>query len=117
MTKKVVFISLPMSGLSDEVIKSNIEAAKAVYLSITKLDISQVAFVTNFNCSEPDDTVDPYRRPIWYLGVALKRISKCDEVFFWFGWQKARGCQVEHDVCVQYNIPIIAVDAIGWTNI
>lgn len=111
MKKKVVFISLPMSGLSDECVKANIEAAKTAYLTITKLDITQVAFVHNLGCTVIGHSeMDQNHLAIFYLSEALKRLAECDEAFFWFGWMKARGCQVEHDVCIQYGIPLIAVD-------
>lgn len=107
--KKVVFISLPISGFSDEHVRANIEAAKTAYLTIEKLDITQVAFVDNLDAGclgKPDDL---NQEGVWYLGHALQKLAACDEAFFWFGWIDARGCQVEHDVCIQYNIPFISV--------
>ena len=115
MYKRVVFISLPMSGLPDELVRSNIELAKEAYLAITKLDITHVAFVDNLNCPDPNDewpdTVG--RDHVWYLGHALEKLSKCDEAFFWLGWKKARGCMIEHEVCTMHNIPRISVEMEG----
>lgn len=114
MKKKVVFISLPMNGVSDDIIKDNIEQAKAAYLAVTKNDIHDVAFVHNHDCTVIGHSeMDQNHLAIWYLSEALKRLAECDEAFFWFGWRKARGCQIEHDVCVQYGISLTAVDTVG----
>ena len=111
MKKKVVFISLPMSGFSDKYVKASIEIAKAAYLTITKLDITQVAFVHNHDCTMIGHSeMDQNHLAIWYLGEALKRLAECDEAFFWLGWREARGCQIEHDVCIRYGIPLVAID-------
>lgn len=108
MKKKVVFISLPMNGISDDVIKANIEKAKEAYLAITKNDIHDVAFVNNMDASDlAHEKMDSERLRVWYLGNALQKLATCDEAFFCFGWRRSRGCQVEHDVCVRYGIPLV----------
>ncbi len=107
---RVVFISLPMSGIEDEQVKENIEHAKGAYLSITKEDISDITFITNLNGEEAPDDLEFDRKCIWYLGRALQTLTKCDEAFFWLGWRNARGCIVEHEVCTMYHIPIVSVE-------
>lgn len=116
MNKKVVFISLPMSGIPDDIVRASIEQAKGVYLSITNLDISQVVFVDTMNNPDPPEYVKDDQKGVWYLGHSLTHLAKCDEAFFWFGWRKARGCQVEHDVCVTYGIPMTVVDHYAEEN-
>lgn len=111
--KKVVFISLPMSGFSDEHVRANIEAAKTAYLAIEKLDITQVVFVDNMDTERLGSPNDLNYECVWHLGHALQKLAACDEAFFWFGWRDARGCQVEHDVCLDYNIPLISVDRLA----
>lgn len=115
MSKHVVFISLPMSGIPDEVILQDIDSAKVAYLAITKRDIQDVAFVDNMGCQMPVGTVQ--KEGVWYLGEALKLLSKCDEAFFWLGWRGARGCMIEHEVCMMYNIPTTTVDVTGGEEV
>lgn len=117
MKKKVVFLSLPMSGFSDEHIRAHIELAKTAYLSLTKLDITQVAFVDNLDAGQLGKPNDLKQDGVWYLGHALQKLAACDEAFFWFDWEKARGCRIEHDVCIQYGIPTMDVDTIGYCQI
>ena len=50
---------------------------------------------------------DPDPKPLWYLGKSLELMSKCDVVIFMEGWEKARGCQLEHAACEAYGIHII----------
>ena len=50
---------------------------------------------------------DPEPKPLWYLGKSLELMSKCDVVIFMEGWEKARGCQLEHAACEAYGIHII----------
>ena len=42
--------------------------------------------------------------PVYYLGKSIDAISKVDAVLFMNGWQKARGCKIVHDICLQYEI-------------
>jgi len=110
MSKKVVFISLPMSGLDDDQVWESIEKAKEAYLAITKSDILDISFVTNLKGEEPPEYLAFDKKCVWYLGRALQTLAKCDEAFFWLGWKNARGCVVEHEVCSMYHIPIISVE-------
>lgn len=110
MSKKFVFISLPMSGLDDDTVWENIEQAKDAYLAITKSDILDITFVTNLKGEEPPDFLSFDKKCVWYLGRALQTLARCDEAFFWLGWRNARGCTVEHEVCTMYHIPIISVE-------
>ena len=43
----------------------------------------------------------------YYLAKSIEVMSKVDAVMFMNGWHKARGCQIEHEICLKYNIPIM----------
>lgn len=32
-------------------------------------------------------------------------VSEVDVMLFMNGWEKARGCRIEHDICLKYDIP------------
>lgn len=49
----------------------------------------------------PHDTT-----PLWYLGESIKKMSEADVVYFATGWAKARGCQIEHECAVKYNLQV-----------
>ncbi len=42
--------------------------------------------------------------PVYYLAKSIDAISKVNAVLFMNGWEKARGCKIEHEICLQYNI-------------
>jgi hypothetical protein len=42
--------------------------------------------------------------PLKYLAKSLEHIADCDKVVFMKGWEKARGCKIEHTACTEYGI-------------
>lgn len=102
-----VFISQPMSGKTNEEIiarrKEIIEMIENKYLN------ENISFVYSIIEDEPSNDT-PYK-PVWYLGDSIKKLATATLAYFDKGWQKARGCCIEHDVCELYKIPIT-----DWTN-
>lgn len=45
--------------------------------------------------------------PIYFLGKSLEKMSLCNMVYFAEGWENARGCQIEHEVALQYGLDIL----------
>ena len=43
-------------------------------------------------------------KPLWFLGKSIELLSQADVVYFVKGWDKARGCKIEHQCAVAYNI-------------
>ena len=44
---------------------------------------------------------------IYYLAKSIEFIGKVDIVVFMKGWEKARGCRIEHQVAVEYGKEIV----------
>ena len=42
--------------------------------------------------------------PLWFLGKSIELLSKADIAYFVKGWDKARGCKIEHQCAVEYGI-------------
>lgn len=95
---KKLFISQPMKDKTDEEIKA--ERAKIIE-SITKW-YGEVEVIDSFFEAAPHDA-----RPLWFLGKSLELLSTADIVFFAEGWEKYRGCRIEHECVVQYGIDIV----------
>ena len=97
-----VFISQPMSGISDR----QIEKTRAAAIGDA---ISQAA--EYYQCSVSDveimDTVikdfDSSVHPLVYLGESIKMLAEADAVYFVRGWQDARGCAIEHACAKKYG--------------
>lgn len=90
-----VFISQPMRGLTNEEIK-NIRD-KVIKNKTIKGDIIIDSFFEN----APVDA-----KPLWFLGKSLQLLSTADKVIFIGGWEKFRGCVIEHECAKQYGIQI-----------
>lgn len=45
--------------------------------------------------------------PLWYIGKSLELMSTADIVYFTEGWERYRGCRIEHLAAYEYNIKIM----------
>ena len=94
---KTVFISLPMRGRSEDQIKADMaQAAKVIMQRFGPFQLLDTFFRGREGTS-----------PIECLGESIKYLSQADVAVFLSGWEGARGCRVEHTVCVEYQIPIL----------
>ena len=96
---KKLFISQPMRGKTDdEILKARneaIEKAKEIYgMNLEVID--------SFFQDAPVEA-----NSLWFLGKSIELLSKADVVLFVEGWEKTRGCIIEHECAVRYGIPIL----------
>lgn len=107
MAKKI-FLSLPMSGRSDEAIVAQIEEMKAEFLLKNPFDKGEeIEFVDNLeNDIDPSSCIDVKTEPLLYLGEAIRKLAYCDGVYFGNGWAAARGCQIEREIAYTYGIAL-----------
>ena len=93
---KKLSISQPMKGKTDEQILAEreraIEAAK-------ELVGEEVEIIDSFFQAAPADA-----KPLWFLGKSLELLSSADVAYFAPGWNRFRGCKIEHECAVQYGI-------------
>ena len=92
MTKKKVYISLPISGYDIEAVKDRAgRAAKYLqdkgYEPITPFDVS------------PDNEAT-YAA---HMGKDIHALLECDAVFFLYGWWNSKGCQLERMAAMIYG--------------
>ena len=92
-----VFISQPMHGLSDEYIKTVREFAKEDIEDQFDGNAKVLNTLIEFNSHSP----------IYNLGKSIEMLSKADYAYFCPGWQDYRGCRIEHQICVDYDIKIM----------
>ena len=45
--------------------------------------------------------------PLCFLAKSLENMSLCHAAYFCKGWEKARGCKIEHDAAVAYGLDIL----------
>lgn len=94
---KRVFISQPMNGKTVEQIRKDRQYAVN--------DLERNGFeVVDSVVNSPEDAKN---KPMWCLSKSIEILSKCDCVYFMDGWDKARGCKIEHDIALAYGMPIV----------
>lgn len=96
---KKLFISQPMGGKTDEEILTEREVAVKAAEELLE---EPVEVIDSFFQSAPVGA-----KPLWFLGKSLELLSGADIAYFAKGWQKARGCKIEHECAVEYGIPRI----------
>ena len=45
-----------------------------------------------------------------YLGRSIEVLAKADLAVFMNGWEKARGCRIEHQTAKDYGIPTLELN-------
>ena len=90
-----VMISLPMNGHSDE------DVRKRIQLLTEKFSKLHIDVVDSFITKEKEC----YHPNVYYLGrTIMKFLSDVDAVYFDNGWNNARGCRIENQICKEYRI-------------
>ena len=96
---KRLFISQPMKDKTDEQILN--EREKAIKLAKEAIG-EEVEVIDSFFQNAPHDA-----KPLWFLGKSLELLSTADIVYFAEGWDKYRGCKIEHTCALEYGIKAI----------
>lgn len=100
--KKKVMISQPMRGLDDYKIRETRRKATE------KLEKEGYEVADSYFTEEwlELNATGIKNKPLWFLAKSLAVMSDCDTVYFCKGWEKARGCFIEHEVAVAYGLEI-----------
>lgn len=93
-----VFISQPMTGLTNEEIL-RVRDETITYLKDSFILGVDVEVIDSFITNAPDGT-----KSLYLLGKALEKLSTADICIFVDGWKDSRGCRIEHECCIQYGI-------------
>jgi len=96
---KKLFISQPMNGRTDAEIRETREKIIQEVKAIFREDVEVLD--SHFEGLSPD------AKPLWCLGESLKLLAEADAAYFAKGWEKARGCRVEHRCARLYGTPLI----------
>ena len=96
---KKVFISQPMKGKTNEVIKKERE----VIIDKIKEALEGEPFEIMDTVFEDFDGATPLK----FLAKSLMVMADADLVYFANGWRNARGCRIEKQCAVAYGLNII----------
>ena len=93
-----VFISMPMNGKSDEEIL--IERADAY--ALIKRALPDAKLIDTFI----NERFVEKHGGLKCLAKSIEMLDEADAVWMLEGWEKARGCKIEHDCAKAYGIPV-----------
>lgn len=99
-------LSQPMAGKTDEEIIANREKAIAV-LRDKGYEVVNTLFTDEWYSKEAMESRGVVQIPLCFLAKSLENMSLCHAAYFCKGWEKARGCKIEHDTAVAYGLEII----------
>lgn len=100
---KKLFISQPMRNRTDEEILT--ERGNIVKEIKEKFHNEDIEIIDSFISTYPSaPSTDTKTIPLWYLGKSLMLLADADIIYFAKGWEKNRGCRIEHTCAVEYGI-------------
>ena len=108
MIKKAM-LSQPMAGKSNEEIVATREQAIKV-LEEKGCEIVNTLFTDEWYSKDKMVERGVVQIPLCFLAKSLENMSLCHVVYFCKGWEKTRGCKLEHDAAVAYGLEIIYED-------
>ena len=88
-----LMISQPMRGKTNEQIREE----RAELVSRLQEEGNEVIDTVFENAPEDEDIA------MDMLSQSIRYIGKVDGIVFMKGWEKARGCKIEHEVAVEYG--------------
>ena len=99
-------LSQPMAGKTDEeIIATREKAIKA--LEARGYEIVNTPFTGEWYNRENMEKRGVVQIPLCFLAKSLENMSLCHAVYFCKGWERARGCRLEHDAAVAYGLTVI----------
>ena len=102
-------LSQPMAGKTDEEIIATRE--KAIKdLEAKGYEIVNTLFTDVWYSNESMNARGVVQIPLCFLAKSLENMSLCPAAYFCKGWEKARGCKIEHDAAIAYGLDIIYED-------
>lgn len=105
MIKKAM-LSQPMAGKTEsEIIETRDRAIK--YLEALGCEVVNTLFTDEWYSKEKMEERGVVQIPLCFLAKSLENMSLCHVAYFAKGWEKARGCRIEHEAAVAYGLEII----------
>lgn len=95
-----------MAGKTNEEIIATRERA---IKSLNKLgyEVVNTLFTDEWYSQEKMEERGVVQIPLCFLAKSLESMSLCHVAYFCKGWEKTRGCRIEHDAAVAYGLKVI----------
>lgn len=99
-------LSQPMAGKSDEEILATLERAFDA-LESAGYEVVNTLFTDEWYSRENMKKRGVVQIPLCFLAKSIENMSLCNAAYFCKGWEKARGCRIEHEIAKAYGLEII----------
>ena len=103
---KKAMISQPMNGLSEESIVLTRQRA-INFLERKGYEVVNTFFNDEWYEEKAMEERGVVNRPMCFFAKSVENMSKCDAVYFCNGWDRARGCRLEHLIAQSYGVKIM----------
>ena len=103
---KKAMLSQPMAGKTEEEIVATREKAISA-LKARGFEIVNTLFTDEWYSKESMTARGVVQIPLCFLAKSLENMSLCHAAYFCKGWEKARGCRIEHETAKAYGLEII----------
>ena len=108
MAKKAM-LSQPMAGKTQEEIVFTREKAITA-LKELGYEIVNTLFTNDWYSAESMKERGVVQIPLCFLAKSLENMSLCHAAYFCHGWEKTRGCRIEHEAAIAYGLTVIYED-------
>ena len=112
---KKAMLSQPMAGKTDEEIIATREKAIKV-LESKGYELVNTLFTDERYNKENMEQRGVVQIPLCFLAKSLENMSLCHAAYFCKGWEKARGCRIEHEAACAYGLTVIYEDGYNILN-
>ena len=106
MMKEKAMLSQPMAGKTEQEITETRERAIAA-LKEEGYEIVNTLFTDEWYSKEAMEERGVVQIPLCFLAKSLENMSLCHAAYFCKGWEKARGCRIEHEAAKAYGLKIL----------
>ena len=103
---KKAMLSQPMAGKTEKEIVETRERAITA-LKERSYEIVNTLFTDEWYSDEAMKDRGVVQIPLCFLAKSLENMSLCHAAYFCDGWEKARGCRIEHEAAKAYGLEII----------
>lgn len=99
-------ISQPMAGKTEqEIVETRNKAIEA--LETMGYKVVNTLFTDEWYSEKNMRERGVEQIPLCFLAKSLENMSLCHAAFFAEGWEKARGCRIEHEAAEAYGLTIL----------
>lgn len=103
---KKAMLSQPMAGKTDEEIRQTRERAIRA-LEASGYEVINTLFTDEWYSDKAMKQRGVENIPLCFLAKSLENMSLCQTAYFCKGWEKTRGCRLEHEAAKAYGLEIL----------